>query len=90
MTERFLIRLFINAATRHNAESQLEHVLSGLPKEYAHYVHDISIGPNDKLAALDDVTVTPTVVLEDIAGASRRLLEGACDDEQLRHFLLGN
>jgi hypothetical protein len=89
MNPRFLVYLFINTATKHSAEAQLERVLEHLPKEYAPYVYDINVDPGDKLAALEKVTVTPTVVIAEIEGAGRRALEGTRDDDQLRRFLLG-
>lgn len=93
MNERFLIiKLFVTDATRHSAEAQLERILKDLPlgyRQYKHYVHDVSVAPNDEVAAVDNVTTTPCLVLQDLSSPTQRSLVGVVHDDQVRRFLLG-
>jgi hypothetical protein len=91
MSKRYCIKLFITAATKPSAEAQLERVLKELPREeYIAYVHDVNVPPNDEVAALDNVTMTPCLVLDDFNGEyAQRSLVGVLEDDQVRRFLLG-
>jgi len=88
MNKHFLIRLFITADTKTRAESQLESILNELPEGYTHYVHDVEAAPSNEVAALDNITATPCLVLLDLESAcAERLLVGSFEDDQVRRFL---
>ncbi len=89
MTKPILIKLFISAATRPSAEAQLERVLKELPEEYAHYVYDVDVARDKEVAALDNVTTTPCLIVDNLHSGARRSLVGVFEDEQVRRLLLG-
>lgn len=86
---KFLIKLFVNVATKDSAVSQLERVLKDLPEGFKHYVHDIDASPSDQLAALDNVSITPCLVLVDLESNIQHTLAGVSEDDQVRRFCLG-